>query len=63
MISATIPDRVPPFDSSGDIDDPSSIGPVRVALHTGAQGHSFFVREAWPMRYIFGSVSFMKSAR
>jgi len=40
-----------------------SIGPVRVALHTGAQGHSFFVREAWPMRYIFGSVSFMKSAR
>jgi hypothetical protein len=40
MISATIPDLVRPFDSNGD--NPPSIDPVRVALHTGAQGHSFF---------------------
>jgi hypothetical protein len=41
MSSATIPDLVLPFDSNGD--NPPGIGPVRVALHTGAQGHSFFV--------------------
>ena len=60
---------MPPFDSNGVTDDPPSISPVRVALHTGAWGHSFFTlifhtdRIRTGGRYRFGSVSCMNSAR